>query len=215
MSDFGTMKTRIGSDLERTLADASYSSRTWEDEIEAAIQDAIKLYKSKRWWFVAQPTAAALTSTTTADNSYIAEYTGLVKLESLRITIDGQKEPLEEVTFEEMERFHDGSTSSGQPYKYNRHAKRVRLYPTPSQVYTITWSGTFEEATLTLDADTNDWMTDGELVIRSMAKLILLRDYIKSYDDVPGAIQAIQQAEKSLNREHGARVGTRRIRARC
>lgn len=216
MTTYGTMQDRIASDLERTLADTAHaeSGRTWGDEIKSAINDAIKLYKSKRWWFVQGPTSAALTSTTTASNSYVSDYTGLINLRSLRITINGQLLELEPVTFQAMEEMHDGNDSAGQPYKYCRFGGRVRLYPTPDNTYTLTWSGTFEAATLTNDADTNDWMTDGEMVVRSMAKLIMLRDYIKSYDDVPAATQAVMIAEKALDREHTARTARGKISAR-
>jgi hypothetical protein len=57
-------------------------------------------------------------------------------------------------------------------------------------------------------------MTHGELVVRSMAKLILLRDYIKSYDDVQAAASAVQVAEQALDREHAKRTATRRLQVR-
>ena len=57
-------------------------------------------------------------------------------------------------------------------------------------------------------------MTHGRLVIKAMAKLILLRDYIKSYEDVPAAQEAVMVAERALDREHMRRTGTRRLAAR-
>lgn len=215
MSTFLELKTRIASDLERTLTDTTFTGRTWDTEIGAAINDAIKLYRAKRWWFLQGPISAALTSTTTAANSYVADYTGLIDLKSLRITISGVLQPLTQISFEEMEARHDGSTSSGEPYEYCRFGGRVRLYPTPGAVYTLTWSGTFKEATLAADGDTNDWLDDGELLIKAHAKLILLRDFIKSYEDLPAAAGAVQEAIAALDLEHAARTATRRLRARC
>jgi hypothetical protein len=210
------MQARIACDLERTLADTSFASRTWGDEIKAAINDAIKLYRSKSWWFLQQPDAVtgSKTNTTTASNSYVDEPTGLVALVSLRVTVSGQPKMLMPVTIQEMESRHDGTTSTNEPFDYCRYGKRVRLYPTPNAVYTLTWTGTFEEDTLSADADTNDWMTHGELVIRAMAKMILLRDYIKSYEDAQAAGLAVQLAEQALDREHAKRTGTRRMQAR-
>lgn len=214
MTTLGTMKNRIASDLERALTDTTWDTRTWADEIAAAIQDAIQLNRSKPFWFLQEPTSADLTSTTTAGNSYVAEYTGLLRLDSLRITIAGDKQKLYQINQDEMESRHDGSTGEGEPFEYARWAGRVRLYPTPSSVYTLTWSGIFQDATLAGDGDSNGWTTHGELLIRSTAKVILFRDYIKSYDDVPGAMAAQAEAEKALYREHVQRMSKTRMAKR-
>jgi len=214
MTTLGTMKDRIASDLERALADTTWSTRSWGDEIVSAIQDAIKINGSKPFWFLQEPTAADLTSTTTAGDSYVAEYAGLLRLDSLRITIAGDKQQLYQISQEEMSIRHDGSTSTGEPFEYARWAGRVRLYPTPGSAYTLTWSGIFADTTLSLDADSNGWTTHGELLIRSTAKLFLLRDYIKSYDDVPAAMAAMADAEKALYREHVQRMTKTRMAKR-
>jgi hypothetical protein len=217
MTTYGTMQTRIASDLERALADTSFASRTWADEIKAAIGDAITIYQSKSWWFLQHPHAGVggtKTNTTTANNSYVAEPNGLVELVSLRLTASSQLKMLTPITIQEMESRHDGTTSTNEPFEYCRYGRRVRLYPTPNAAYTLTWTGIFEEADLVADGDTNNWMTHGELVVRSMAKLILLRDYIKSYDDVQAAASAVQVAEQALDREHAKRTATRRLQVR-
>ena len=213
-STFGDMKNRVASDLERTLTDITWGTRTWDDEIGGAILDAIKLYRSKQWWFLQQPQALTLTSTTTADNSYVTDYTGLIELQSLRITVSGQLRELTPVTISVMNSRHDGTTSTNEPFEYCRYGGRVRLYPTPSDAYTLTWTGTFQDSALTSNAISNQWMTHGELVVRAMAKLILLRDYIKSYDDMQAAASAVQVAEAALDREHAKRTATRRMQAR-
>lgn len=213
----GTLKTLIASDLERTLTDTSHAStsRTWDNEISVAILDAVKLYKSKHWWFLQEPTATAQTSTCSTTTSYVSEPTGLIQLDSLRVTANSQRYEVKPVSFSEMESLHDGATTdTGQPYMYTRYGARVRLYPSPDQAYTLTWSGLYDQASLTSDAISNDWMTHGRLVIKAMAKLILLRDYIKSYEDVPAAQEAVMVAERALDREHMRRTGTRRLAAR-
>lgn len=215
-ANLGDMKNRIASDLERTLTDTTHVTlaRTWDDEIEDAILDSIQLYRSRPFWFLQEPNTVSLTSLTTTDNSYVSDYAGLIRLDSLRITISGQRLPLRQISFEEMEARYDGFSSSNQPYEYCRYGGRVRIYPTPNDAYTLTWSGIFEDSTLTGNEISNGWMTHGQLLIRASAKLILLRDYIKSYEDVPAAQQALDNAEKALYREHVMRASSKRIMRR-
>lgn len=214
----GDLKAKIASDIERDLTDETTSTRTWEDEIESSIFDAIALQKSKQYWFMQQPTSAEITSSCSTTSSYVSEPTGLVQIDSLRLTVNSQKQSIDPVSFAEMESLHDGNTTdTGEPFKYCRYGQRVRLYPSPNETYTLTWSGLFDDAAMDDDADITIWTTvgKGELLIRCQAKVILYRDYIKAYADVPAAIAALKEVENALDREHAKRVGTRRLQARC
>lgn len=213
-ANLGDMKNRIASDLERTLTDTTWSARTWDDEIEDCIFDAIKLNRSKPFWFLQEPQTVSLTSATSAGFAYVAEYPGLLRLDSLRITIAGQLQRLYQISHDEMESRFDGNTSGGEPFEFERWGGRVRLYPTPNAAYTLTWSGVFQDSTLTGNEVSNGWMTHGELLIRSTAKVMLLRDYIKSYEDVPAAMAAQAEAERALYREHVQRMSKTRMAKR-
>lgn len=214
--DFGTIKAEIASDLERSLTDDVSASETWDDLIGRQINNSIQLMRSKHWWFLQKPIAAAITSTTTSGDSYVDEPTGLVQLNSLRITITGQLMELEPVDFDTMEMLHDGSQGdNNQPYKYTRWGKRIRLYPTPNDTFTLTWSGLFEEDTLSADDDTNDWCTDGALVLKAQTKLKIYRDVIKDMEGAAAADVELREATMALDREHIRRSATNRIRRRC
>jgi hypothetical protein len=215
-ANLGDMKNRIASDLERTLTDVTHVTlgRTWDKEIEDAIFDSIKLYRSRPFWFLQEPNTLTITSSTTSGSEYVNDYTGLIRLDSLRITISGQRYSMREISFNEMESRFDGVTTQNQPYEYSRYGGRIRIYPVPDAAYTLTWSGIFEDSTLTGNEISNGWMTHGELLIRASAKLLLLRDYIKSYEDVPAAQQALENAEKALYREHVMRTTSKRIARR-
>jgi hypothetical protein len=210
MSDFGTMIDRIAAELERSDLGSSSSPGV----IGTHINDAIRQHKARNWWFLQGPTSAALTSTTTASNSYVSEYSGLVQLDSLRITVNSQLNQLDPISFEEMELLHDGNPETGEPFKFSRWGGRVQLYPTPDDVYTLTWSGLFEEAALSVSADTNDWMTHGELVIRHTARMTILRDYLRDMEGAQLCIPGIEMAIVALDREHMRRSVTRNIRPR-
>ena len=68
----GDLKAKIASDIERDLTDETTSTRTWEDEIESSIFDAIALQKSKQYWFMQQPTSAEITSSCSTTSSYVS-----------------------------------------------------------------------------------------------------------------------------------------------
>lgn len=207
-NDLGAMVDRIDDDCERQGTD--------DTQIKQHINDAITHYRAHRFWFTEAPTGSALTSVTTASNSYVSRYTGLIQLDSLRITINGQVYPLDSVSFYDMEAYHDGSTSEGQPFAYCLYGDRVRLYPTPNDAYTLTWSGLFEEtAALVNDADTNDWMTSGEQLIRQRAKKTFMRDVLRDRpDEVALAQIAENDALAMLERETVKRSARRRLKAR-
>lgn len=205
MSDFGAMIDRLDNELEQ--------NGTQDAVIGQHINDAIKFYRSRPWWFTQGPTSTTLTSACTASNSYVADYTGLVALYSLKVTVSGQLHDLEHVSFEEMDRLHDGSTSTGEPFQYARFGGRVRLYPTPNSNYTLTWTGTFLEAELSLSADTNDWMTHGELLIRSHARMTLYDTVLIDNEQARVAERQAALAEQALYREHAMRTATRRLKA--
>jgi hypothetical protein len=215
MSTFGTLKTEIASDVERTLADDAMSGETWDDVIGRYINDAIKLLRSKHWWFLQKPSTGTYTSTTTASNQYVSEYTGLVRLDSLRITSAGQLQELTEVPFQQMEANYDGNPTESEPIEYARWGGRIRLYPEPDDAYTLTWSGLFELDALTVDADTNAWCTHGSVVVKAQAKVKLYRDYIKDMEGAATASAELAEGIMALNREHARRVGTSKISARC
>lgn len=208
--------TTVGTMIDR-IRDEAECSTDLEPTILLHINDAIAHYRARRFWFNEQPTSSALTSTTTASNSYVSRYTGLIQLDSLRITVSGQKEELTQVGFEEMERLHDGSTSTGEPFLYCLYGDRIRLYPTPNDTYTLTWSGIFEDTTvLDDDADENAWTTEAEQLIRHRACKTFMRDVTKDMPEVvAGKELAEREALQMLERETIKRSATRRIKAGC
>lgn len=209
MSTYGTMIDRIAAELERSDLGSSSSPGV----IGAHINDAIRQYKARNWWFLQEPTSAAKTNTTTASNSYLAYVTGLIQIDTLQVTIGGQLERLTAVEHGVMESLHEGSTSEGQPWHYTNYGARIRLYPTPDDVYTITWTGLFEDATtLAASVDTNDWMTNGELLIRHTARMTILRDYLRDDAGAMACMPGIQGAINELDREHMRRQPTRTLR---
>lgn len=207
--DFGTMKTRIALEMERS-GDATFVA-----QIGDHINSAIQTYRGRRWWFLEGPTSGTYSSLTTPGDSYVSLYAGLIELESLRVTVSGQINALDLISFDEMESAYDGvaSSTTGQPFKFNIYAGRVRLFPKPDQAYTLTWKGTFDQTTLSASTDTNDWMTTAEPLIRAHTQYTLYRDVLRDTDGMTAQMQAIAVAIDSLDREHMRRRGASKIRA--
>lgn len=210
MTTFGTMVNRIAAELERSDLGSSGTPGVIGDHIN----DAIRLYKARSWWFLQEPTSTAKTNTTTASNSYVAYVTGIIQVDTLQATIGGQLQRLTPISHDDMESLHEGATSEGQPWNYTIYGNRIRLYPTPDDVYTLTWTGLFEDATtLDSDTDTNDWMTNGELLIRHTARMSILNDYLRDDAGAMACQPSIKAAIEALDREHMRRQPTRRVKA--
>lgn len=203
------MIDRIAAELERS----DIGSAGTPGVIGTHINDAIRQHKARNWWFLQEPTSAAKTNSTTASNSYVSLVTGIIQIDTLQVTISGQLERLTPVMHDEMESLHEGTTSEGQPWRWTQYGARVRLYPTPDAIYTLTWTGLFEESTLSSSSDTNSWMTDGELLIRHTARMTVLRDYLRDMEAAQACMPAIMAAIDALDREHMRRMPTRRIKA--
>lgn len=208
MTTFGAMKTRIATELDRS-GDADFVALIGEH-----INEAIQLNRAAGWWFLEGPTSGTYTSTTTAGNQYVARYAGLQRLDSLLVTLSGQPESLLAAEWRDMEEWHSGGSSSGDPSHYALYADRVRLYPTPASALTLTWSGTFSESALSADADTNDWMTHGWPYIKAYATMTLYRDVLRDDAGEAASSRAAIMARKELDRETAKRASTRRIKPR-
>lgn len=210
MSTYGTMIDRIAAEIERS----DLGSASSPGVIGTHINDAIRMFKAKNWWFLQEPTSATKTATTTASNSYVTLPTGIIQIDTLKVTISGQLLDMRPISHIEMEEAHEGGGSDGQPYCYTLYGGRMRLFPTPDNTYTLTFTGLFEESSLASSSDTNSWMTDGELVIRHTARMTVLRDYIRDVEGAAACQQPISDAVNALDREHMRREPVRTLRAR-
>jgi len=207
MSDYGTMQARIASELRRTQL---------TDEIKSAIQTAIQLAEVDRYYF----NEARSYTDTVADKAYYLQPTssdGTVifqNMESLTITVNQSKYPLDPKTFQFIDAIDIGVSNTGIPIWYAIYNNQFRLYPVPDDVYRLDLAYQRKLDTLTDGADTNAWMTDAETMIRQAAKAIVLRDVIRGQD--AGAEAQVYdglagRARDFLVRETTRRVGTGHI----
>lgn len=172
MSDYGTMKSRIADELAR--ADLS-------TQIPKAIQDAIKLYERKQFYFNSKVngTFSTVASQEYYGNAANTDIPNLSEISSMKGTLNGVTLPIIPQAFETIDQAQNGNVV-GFPEFFAYFAQQVRLYPMPSEVWTITGAWTYRLPTLSADADTNAWMTDAEELIRRRAKINLMVDVIRT-----------------------------------
>lgn len=169
MSDFGTMKARIGAETLRT-------DTTNLGYIGSEILTAISHYGHER----SISNEEVTTLSTVASNSWVTLPTDFLDLDHLKITIGGSFYDLYPMPFTDIESA-DQNTHSGLPVRYALYDESIRLYPTPDAVYTLTLAYTKDLTALSDDTDTNDWMTRGEALIRARAEASFKIAYL--YDE--------------------------------
>lgn len=199
----GDLKTRIADELAR--ADLSA-------QIALAINDAIEEASTHRFWFMETigltiPVIAGQASYQSADFSSLAE------IDRLALIVSGQRYTLRETSDDDLDLLNDGTAPRGQPYAYSRYAEGLRVYPTPTQSYTVMIDGVSKGVPLAADTDSNMW-TDtakGERYVRALAKRNLYADVIQNPDKAIAQDQLAQRYRQEMEAQTGIRASTNEI----
>jgi hypothetical protein len=165
----GDLKTRIADELAR--ADLA-------SQIALAVTDAISEAVTHRFWFMETRGIEIPVSSGTA--VYVSDdISNLIEIDRLVLMVSGGRRTLREMNDDELDRLNDGTAPTGEPYAYSRYGDELRIYPTPSQNYTVYIDGVTRGTTLDADADSNIWTTTGERYIRALAKRNILAEVIQ------------------------------------
>ena len=206
MTTYGTMQTRIADELVRDdLA----------SQIRNAIQDAIKQWEGRRFSFnekrykintvAAQEYYDLIPSTLLLyDGTALSTGEMLLEIDDVLCTVNSQPYKLTPRTDLWIEENQSG-TYQGQPDSWSVYGNQLRIYPIPRDVYALYPRGLGRLATLSADADTNNWMTEGEPLVRNQAKVIIYRDIVRDADGKGLAEQALAEAEWTLSRKAAAK----------
>ena len=165
--NLGGLKARIARDLVRSDLSA---------EIEDIIPECIREVAAYSFWF---NDVRELTFNTVAGQAFygaaaLSYLPWLSKIDALWIVVNGQRRNLREVMPAEIDRQMDGSPSDGEPDCFARQADGLRFYPVPDRVFPVFIDGVSRLSPLVLDSDANAWMTEGEAMIRALAKAKLM-----------------------------------------
>lgn len=205
MSDYGTMKARIASEILRS---------SWADTfVQNAVLDAIEDFKFTRFRF----NVARFRMNTVADKEIYdlpddlldgdgnALNTGetLLEIDAMNCRYNDAASSVDPVTDGWLENVTTSNTT-GQPCFYAFDGTQIRFTPIPDQVYSIRMTGLKQLATLTDATDTNAWMVEGAGLIRARAKVRLYRDILRDTAMVANAQAEEDNALRSLQRSQAA-----------
>lgn len=208
MATLAVLKARIADELAR--ADLS-------TQIGRAITSAIAHHERRRFYW---NEAVATFSTVAAQEYYstaaLADIATLARIDSLRVTVNSGMYPLTARSVEWMEFYSSGTPSTGDPTDYCYHSQRIRLYPVPAAVRTMTLVYVKRLAALTSDTQNNAWTDDGEELIRTRAKVDLLENVIREEAGFAEATRLrAREAEilSEISGETNARIGSGTVQA--
>lgn len=176
MTTYGTMRTRI---LDEMVNDGALTAA----QVNNAILTAIKHHERRPWWFNQKVgTFSTVANQELYTSSDLSDIPNIVQMQSLLVTSGSStKAPLRAVDNSAIEDIQDG-TVTGEPELFSRYADKLRLYPIPNAVYTMTASYVYKLTALSADGDTNSWTNECEELTRQAAKRIIATDIIHDDD---------------------------------
>ena len=170
---------------------------------ESQIKTSIAYYEKRRFWFLEERAVA----TTVVGQEYYALPNDFRDDDSLVITVSNNAYPLNRRTYETLEDwFVRSETFTGFPTDYAIYQEQFRLYPVPNGLYPLRLSYIKQLASLDVPTDTNEWMEEGEGLIRNRSEWVLFAQKLRDFD----AAQACKMLETEELREH-ERLTTARL----
>lgn len=205
MATFSEIITRIAAELRRS---------NLTDEIKNAINDAITEGAKNRFYF----NEMHLSFPTVNGTEYYPDL-GVVELDDawyyLNEVPNGQKERLYLESQLDANDYRIGNAMGGQLQTLSRYGGQLRIQPVPTSVVTIYLDGygKLTPSPLVADADTNNWLLDGERYIRALAKSIILQDVIRDYGEARALAVIAEDRRSELEQETVLKSTNDRIRS--
>lgn len=204
-NSYGDMQNRIADELLRS---------DLTSQIQEAIQTAIREYESRPFYFNQLRNASAFSTVrgqefySNSDSPLVAS---MATLNRVQVMVSGNRYTLNPRTPEYMEDTSVNPIVYGQPVDYSYFAEQLRFYPIPDNSYVVTLTGIYRLFTLANPGDTNAWVSDAELLIRSRAKYELALHVLKD-PDLAASMQQSEMAAYARLKGETLRRTTRRMR---
>lgn len=173
---YGDMQTRIADELNRS---------DLTSQIKREIQSAIARYERHRFWF----NEGADTASTTASTQRLAVPDDGIEYDALEITYSTVPQELPRLAWPQFVRAGYLNTAvEGLPSAWSYFRNEIFFWPVPDTAYALTLYYVKQFSALSADDDTNDWMTEGEELIRARARQAVRINYLQD-------AAAIQEAQ--------------------
>lgn len=205
--DLATMKARIADEIARD---------DLTSQIATAINDAIKFYQNKPFYFNESRTLTMFNTVigqdiySSADNANIPY---LYFIDYIVVNVGGTITPLTRTDPEIIEIENMAGTNNGEPTKFTYYDKQLRIGPIPSGAWPLRVAGKIRIAAPASDAEANNpWMIDGEKLIRSRAKYELALNWTKDMDMAQTMAAQVTETFDDLECETNRRAGTGMVR---
>lgn len=185
MSTFLEMVTKIAGDLRRS---------NLTTEIKAAINDAITEAAKQRFYFNEMHTSFVTVPTT----EYYPDM-GLVEIDAVWYLSGTSRYDLNIINQIDANYLSGGNPIGGALLEVARYGGQLRLSPIPNAITTVYLDGYGKllPNPLVADADTNAWLTEGELYIRALAKRNVFRDVVRDYGEAR-VLESISEDYRSM-----------------
>lgn len=207
MATYGDMQTRIADELDRTDLTA---------QIRKAIVSAVEFYEPRQFYGV-ESSFTFVTSATVEiyGASYASAISTAPAIERININYNGARTPILKTHWEQIDDKSSYTTNRAQPEEWAYRAEGIRFYPIPDAAYTATVYHTARLTALSTATDSNFWTNRAEELIRTRAKIDLMRNVIRG-PEMASEIAFLQVQERealtALIDESGKRRSTGFIR---
>lgn len=205
MPQFSTVVANIRSDINR--------DSTFDTRIKQALEDAVKFYRARRYGFNTKRKSFTVTT----------EYTSLtanfLAVDAIRIYRTSSVDPMEEVTYTEINDRLRSLSLSAQPVMYAIQDRQLRVFPPPDQTYTVDMAYLFnlpEVSASASDSTSSNWLEEGYELIKTHAMIDVLENYIDGDEALQKADRLRireSQAESELKRRANREQSSGRVRA--
>jgi len=194
MGTLAQLKANIASDLSRD----DLASQT-----AAKISDAIGVYATERFWFNVSRsftfnTVIGQVAYGAADLATIPDF---IRIDAMFLPRAQSIYPLDRYEPADFEVIAGGMAGGGRPTCFTYIDNTIRLWPTPTAIYTLRVHAHYALPELANDASSNAWTTEAEHLIRTHAKMLLYLDVLEDTEgatrmqaQVPGLLADLRQA---------------------
>lgn len=204
------LQNRIAADLTRDDLTGDYLT----SPIANVVNDTILFYQRERFYF--NQTRSFTFSTVIGQSDYssadLAIIPNIIKIDALFLPLAQSIYPLDRYEPADFEVISGGALGGGKPTALTYVDNTIRLWPTPTAIYTMRLHCFFKYTAPASPSISNAWTDDAEELVRTHAKMLLYMDVLEDDQNAQRMQAKIPGLLGALRSETSARLSTGRIR---